>query len=261
LEKVFVDLTGKQACVSATGNLYIMSIIDNYSGFPWAIPLKNKSSAFAALSAWKTIVEKETGEHIGTIQVDHGELDSDEMQTWAASHGIKLRFTSAHTSAQNGWVERLHRMIMNKARAMRIDSQLPAYLWDEFCITAAYLHARTSSRNSHPKSPFELYHLEKPNVAYLREIGCHAFVLILNKHNPKIYERSLECILIGYPKNSKAYRCYHRQSRWIIESYHVQFIESHNAKDTPSGMTGPNPSESIPTSTTEPEPTLDPLSE
>jgi hypothetical protein len=102
LEKVFVDLTGKQACVSATGNLYIMSIIDNYSGFPWAIPLKNKSSAFAALSAWKTIVEKETGEHIGTIQVDHGELDSDEMQTWAASHGIKLRFTSAHTSAQNG---------------------------------------------------------------------------------------------------------------------------------------------------------------
>lgn len=60
----------------------------------------------------------------------------------------------------------------------------------------------------------------------MREIGSRAFVLIENRHNPKIYERSLECVLIGYSENSKAYRCYHRSSGKVITSYNVVFIES-----------------------------------
>ena len=58
------------------------------------------------------------------------------------------------------------------------------------------------------------------------EIGCKVFVLIQNKHNPKIYERSLECVLIGYDNDSKTYRCYHRETKRGFSSYHVQFLES-----------------------------------
>ena len=88
LEKVFIDLASKQACTSVTGNLYIMSIIDDYSAYPWAIPLKNKSQAFQALTMWKQVIENETGECIQSIQVDHGELDSAEMQQWCDTNGI-----------------------------------------------------------------------------------------------------------------------------------------------------------------------------
>ena len=42
----------------------------------------------------------------------------------------------------------------------------------------------------------------------MREIGRKAFPLIQNKHDPKLYGRSLECILIGYNENTKSYRLY-----------------------------------------------------
>jgi len=237
LQKVFIDLAGKQACTSVTGNLYIMSIIDDYSAYPWAIPLKNKSQAFQALTVWKQVVEKEIGERVQLIQVDHGELDSAETQQWCDMNGIQLRFTAAHTSAFNGRVERLHLTIANKGRTMRIESKLPANLWDEFWVTASYLHARTSTRLLNHKTPFELFYLKKPDISHLREIGCKAFALILNKHNPKIFERSLECLLIGYSLNSKAYKCYHQPTRRIIETYHVKFVESHETETVPSKLT------------------------
>jgi len=188
LQKIFVDLAGKQACVSATGNLYNMSIIDDYSSYIWAIPLKAKDDAFPALSAWKELTEAETGEKVGIIQVDHGELDSSKTQAWCNTNGITLCFTAPYSSAMNGHVERVHRTVANKGRAMRADSGLPANLWDQFWVTAAYLHARTSSRLLNHKTPFELFYLRKPDLNHLREIGCKAFVFILNKHNPKIYD-------------------------------------------------------------------------
>lgn len=58
------------------------------------------------------------------------------------------------------------------------------------------------------------------------------FVLILGKNNPKIYKRSIECILIGYNINSKAYQYYERTTRKVYSSYHIKFIESHNDAST-----------------------------
>ncbi|HEV7735827.1 MAG TPA: reverse transcriptase domain-containing protein [Chlamydiales bacterium] len=61
----------------------------------------------------------------------------------------------------------------------------------------------------------------------MREIGCAAFVLKNNiTKTPKIYDRSIECILIGYAENSKAYRCYDSRTGKIHISRNVRFIES-----------------------------------
>lgn len=77
----------------------------------------------------------------------------------------------------------------------------------------------------------------------MREIGCRCFVLIQNRHNPKIYDRSIECILVGYDIKSKSYRCYHRGTRQIYSSYHVRFIESHEEPSTTTA-TPPTPTQS-----------------
>ena len=60
------------------------------------------------------------------------------------------------------------------------------------------------------------------------------FILIQDKNNPKIYQRSVECVLLGYKPNAKAYRCYHQPSKRIITSYHVSSIESHQTNTTPA---------------------------
>ena len=57
-------------------------------------------------------------------------------------------------------------------------------------------------------------------------------MLTQNKIIPKIYERSEECILVGYSLTLKDYQCWSRQCKWVIWSYNVVFIESQDA--TPS---------------------------
>jgi hypothetical protein len=140
---------------------------------------------------------------------------------------------------------------MEKARTMRIYSKLPPFLWDEFYLTASHLHVKTTTRTLKSKTPYEMWYGRKPDYSYMREIGCRAFVLIQNKHNPKIYERSIECVLIGYDAKSKTYRCYHRESKKVVSSYNVEFLESHhghapsNAIHKHDATTAPHPSPAI----------------
>lgn len=107
-------------------------------------------------------------------------------------------------------------------------------------------------------TPFESFYDRKPDLSHLREIGSRAFVLILNVHNPKIYQRSEECVLIGYGKDSKTYRCYHRATQKVYESFHVVFIESKDDIDRPfrPGFTSFLPGDDD-SSTFEPSPPTD----
>ena len=243
LEKVWVDLTGPMAVQSRTGNNYMMNIVDDYTNHPWSIPLKNKGEAYRYLKAWETARETETGLKVETYNVDNGELKSEDMKKWLESRGTQLRFTAPYTSAHNGRVERMHRTLMGKARTMRIYADLPTNLWDELYLTSSHLHAKTPTRSLGNLTPFEKWHGREPDYSYMREIGCKAFVLIQNRHNPKIYECSIECVLVGYDINSKSYRCYHRPTKRIISSYHVRFLESHEGHHPP-------PSQSTPTIST-----------
>ncbi|THU80314.1 hypothetical protein K435DRAFT_695935, partial [Dendrothele bispora CBS 962.96] len=109
---------------------------------------------------------------------------------------------------------------------MRLAAGAPPNLWDYFVKTAAQLSWYIPTQALHNKTPYEAMQGRKPNLSHLCEIGCRAFVLIQHKTNPKIYECSLKCILIGYSPNSKAYICYHKPSHRVITSFHVRFIES-----------------------------------
>ncbi|KAJ3494947.1 hypothetical protein NLJ89_g10707 [Agrocybe chaxingu] len=116
---------------------------------------------------------------------------------------------------------------MGKARSMRAYAKLPPPLWDEMYLTATHTHVRTGTSTLEDATPFEKWYGRKPDISYLCEIGCRAFVLILSRHNPKLYERSIEYVLVGYDDKSKTYRCYDKTTQQIYSSYHVRFIENH----------------------------------
>src|SRR5882672_9702671 len=112
--------------------------------------------------------------------------------------------TAPYTSAQNGHVKHAHHMIIDRARAIHADLNLPPSLWGECVLTSTYIKNWTLSRSTKGKTPFEIYYRKRPNLSHLRELGSCAFVL-KQGNNPKIYNRSFECVLIGYSANSKAY--------------------------------------------------------
>jgi len=242
LEKVWVDLSG-QHLRSRMGNEYVMDIIDDFTSQLWSIPLKNKDDSFPELKAWQLAHESETSQKIGTYITDQGELKCNKMEEWLKSHGIEQRFTAPYTSAHIGRIEHMHWTLMAKAQTMHIYEDCPPYLWDKFYLMAAHLHSKTLT-HSLPGgiTPWEKFHGRKPDYSYMHEIGCRVFVLIPNKHNPKVFDRSLECILIGYDPNAKTYRCYHWESKKVISSYHVWFLESHDGHARPLPATQEIPS-------------------
>ena len=224
LERVFVDLTGPIHVTSKSGRRYSMNIIDDFSSYVWTIALRSKDEASIAIKVWHRLVENLSGASLKSIVTDNGELLSQSVTDWCAQLGIDHQLTAPYTSAQNGRAERLHRTLMDKVRTMRAACNAPMFLWDEFCATAAYLTNLTASSSINGKTPFELWFGEPPCLSHLREIGCRAYALITT-NNPKILQRSVPCVLIGYAPHSKAYRLWNPASGRIFNSYHVTFIE------------------------------------
>lgn len=245
---VWVDLTGPAPVQSREGYKYIMNLVDDYTNKPWTIPLKLKSDALGELKVWERAREVETGLKIGTYRTGHdGELSGHQMENWLRSTGTDQQFGAPYTSAHIGRVERMHRTLMNKGRAIRISTGCPPNMWVEFYLTACHLHEKTPTKSLKGLTPYELWHNRKPDYSYIREIGCKAFVLIQNRHNPKIYEHSVECILVGYNPKAKEYRCYDKRSGQIYSTYHVRFLESHEGHPPPTPV---NPNSMLTDSTT-----------
>jgi hypothetical protein len=175
LEKIYVDLTGPFE-LSASKNLYALDIVDDSSAGPFALPTKSKGHAFNLLTAWILRMQNKLKKKVGTVRINNGELKSAKFEKFCASQGITLEYTAPYTSAHNGQVECMHRMLMAKAHTMMADNDLPSNWWDKLYCTAAYLHLWTPC-SSVPKTPYEMFWGKKPDLSHLREIGALAFVL------------------------------------------------------------------------------------
>jgi transposase InsO family protein len=209
---------------SRNGSLYAMNIIDDFSSYTWTIPLKHKGDACVAIQTWHKAVENQTDEKLKIILMDNGELLSRDVLKWCSDNGIEHQLTAPYTSSHNGRAERLHRTLLGKARAMRLACNAPASLWDEFVNTASYLTTLTASSTIGGKTPYEVWYGKIPSLSHLQEIGCRAFTLIMT-NNPKVLQRSVPCVLIGYAPHSKAYRLWNPASGRVFNSFHISFIE------------------------------------
>ena len=224
LGHVFVDLCGLIRPISFSGQLYSMNLIDNYSSYMWTIPLKSKGDAASSLQKWHCSIENQSGHCLKILVTNNGELVSKSMAEWCDQLGINHQQTAPYTSTQNGRAEHLHHTILDKVRTMMLSCSAPTTLWDEFCVTSAYLTNLTPSSSLQGCTPFKLWYGHKPSLGHLQEIGCCAFALVPTA-TPKTYTWSCPCTLIGYSPHSKAYCLWDRDSGRIFDSFHVSFIE------------------------------------
>jgi len=125
LERVFVDLCGPIRPTSSSGGLYSMDVIDDFSSYVWSLPLRSKGDAASILQMWHRAVTNQSDNRLQILVTDNGELVSNAMSDWCAKYGIDHRRTAPYTSAQNGRAERLHRTLLEKARAMLVSCRAP----------------------------------------------------------------------------------------------------------------------------------------
>jgi hypothetical protein len=229
LDIVYSDLTGPEDMTSAGGAKYILNFVEDHSDMLWIYLLKDKNDAPDAFKGWKALVEAETGHNIKCYQNNSGgEFTSSTFEKYLQEAGIKHQTTAPYTSAQNGHAEQMHRTIMDRSWAIHLSASLPPNLWGECALMSAYIKNHTLTCSLKQKTPFKVWYGQKHNVSHMREIGCRAWIK-KQTNNPKIYVRSMECTLVSYSLNSKAYCCYEKTTGRIHILRDVTFIELQDA--------------------------------
>ncbi|KAJ9538687.1 hypothetical protein OSB04_031420 [Centaurea solstitialis] len=136
---------------------------------------------------------------------------------------ITQTFSAARTPEKNGVVERRNRTLVEAARSMLAQSQLPQYLWAEAVNTACYTQNRSIIHRRFGKTPYHVLFDRIPNIDYFKVFGCPCFVLNETENRGKFGPKSDEMIFVGYSDCSIAYRVFNKKSRVVYESVNVKF--------------------------------------
>jgi hypothetical protein len=95
LELLLMDLMGPTRTASLGGKRYILVIVDDFSRYTWAIPIREKSDAFDTAQHLFKKIQVEQNCQIVRILSDHGrEFKNSKFEEFCRSYGIKQEFSS-----------------------------------------------------------------------------------------------------------------------------------------------------------------------
>nr|GEX00489.1 retrovirus-related Pol polyprotein from transposon TNT 1-94 [Tanacetum cinerariifolium] len=120
---------------------------------------------------------------------------------------------------------RRNRTLVEAARTMLTFAHLPSFLWDEAIATACFTQNRSIINKCFDKTPYELINKRKPNIKFFRVFGCRCYLLNDNEDVGKLKAKGDIGVIVGYSKESIAFRIYNKQIRKIHESVNVNFDE------------------------------------
>ena len=219
------DVCGPMQTSTPGGARYFISFKDDFSGWRVVYFLKNKSEVEDYFKKYVNQLRGETGNHVNTLRSDNGgEFMGQSFQIWLQHKGIRHETSVPHTPEQNGVAERSNRTVVEAARSMLHQKNLPLELWAEAINCAVYTLNRVLS-SSTSVTPYQAWHRAKPDVSNLRVFGSIAFVHIPKVERQKLDKKSLKCVFVGYSETQKGYRFWDPTSRKIKISRDALFDE------------------------------------
>ncbi|XP_026445322.1 uncharacterized protein LOC113345883 [Papaver somniferum] len=118
---------------------------------------------------------------IKNVRSDNG-TEFNTLRGYFKTNAIIFETSCIGTPQQNGRVERKHQHIMNVARAVRFQANLPIQFSGECALTAAYLINRTPTPLLNNKSPYEIM-LVKEISLQVEEEGVYFLLPIKKSYN------------------------------------------------------------------------------
>ena len=180
LETISCNLFGPMA-KEWLGKTYVLTIIDNYSRYCIAIPIRAKSDAKLKLQELiSTLVRKCGPTHkVESIQADFGgEFHSDELSHWCKPYGIKRKPTVLpYHHETNAIIERLNRTLQDMARTAMIAAKMKG-MWGDAIQWATYTKNRIPHQALGGLSPFEALYNKTVNRDNLRPFGQYVMTHI-----------------------------------------------------------------------------------
>ncbi|KAI3715360.1 hypothetical protein L6452_22340 [Arctium lappa] len=226
LELLHMDLCGPMRTQSLGGKKYVLVIVDDYSRYTWVKFLRSKDETPKVLISFLKMTQVKMQRQVKVLRTDNGtEFKNKIVDKYLESVGISHQYSAARTPQQNGVVERRNRTLVEAARTMLSQSDLPLFLWAETVSTACHTQNRSIIHCRFQKTPYELINNRTPTIKYFHIFGCKCFVLNDRESLNKFSAKADEGIFIGYSSTSAAYRVYIKKSKTVVESVNVTFDE------------------------------------
>jgi len=223
-ELIHCDLWGPYRTPSSCSAYYFLTIVDNYSWGVWIYLLKEKKEVACMVKSFLTFVERQYGKCIKIVRSDNG-TEFMCLKDHFLQHGIIHQTSCIGTPQQNGRVERKHRHILNVARSLRFQGNLPIKFWGECVLAAGYLINLTPSFVLNGKTPYEILHGKAPNYDHLRIFGSLCYAHNQNRGGDKFNSRSRRCVFVGYPFGQKGWKLFDLDKEIFFVSRDVRFHE------------------------------------
>lgn len=209
-----------------------MTVIDDCSRWCEVFFLKFKDETPSKIIEYMRFVEKQTGLKVKAVQFDNGtEYCNRTLDSFFKTEGIQRRLSTAHTPQQNGVAERKNRTLVESARCMLTQANLPHTFWAEAIAMANYIRNRCISKSLNQGTPYEVWTDEKPNIEHLRVFGSKVYVADNVPNKGKFQLRATEGIFLGYSNESKAYRVWIPSIKKIRISRDVKFFDEHSSEN------------------------------
>jgi hypothetical protein len=243
-ERIAIDFHEYEAG-SFTKERSQMLITCRYSRYMWDFYFKDNRPArsiIRLLGLFVQFMKKQFNITVKVIETDNEIVTvKQEVERWCTSLSIRIEPSAPDTQAQNGGAERSGGVIKEKARAIRLDANLPWELWPEITRAAVYLYNRTPNYPNKWKTPYEIFFTRtaamngivtgprKPNQAHLRAYGCKAYAMTDDTHRGKSRLQRLDPkawigYLVGY-QSTNIYRIWIPSMAKVISTRDVVFDE------------------------------------
>ena len=159
-ERIHCDLIGPME-TEWLGKNYVLTIIDDYSRYCIAIPIRAKSDTTEILKQAIKEVQLATGRKVKPIQADWGgEFKNGALSSWCKTEGIIQKETVAYHSETNAIIERLNRTLQDIARTAMIGAELKG-LWGDTIKWVAYTKNRIPHENLTGMTPAQIFLLKE----------------------------------------------------------------------------------------------------
>lgn len=218
------DTWGPYHIKSHSQHQYFLTLVDDKTRVTWIYLMKHKSDVTHIIPQFLSYVKTQFHCVFKCFRSDNAfELVFTDL---FATHGILHEFTCIETPEQNAIAERKHQHLLNVARALLFQANVPIRFWSECILTATYLINRTPTPNLKNKTPYELLFRHTPQYDHLRVFGCLVFASTLTSHRTKFSPRARTCVFMGYPQGIKGYKLYDINSHTFFISRNVVFHET-----------------------------------
>ncbi|KAL3326682.1 hypothetical protein AABB24_037395 [Solanum stoloniferum] len=225
---VHSDIWGPSRVSSTLGFRYFVSFINDYSRCTWVFLMKDRSELFSIFKSFFAEIQNQFGVSICTFRSYNAlEYLSSQFQEFMTHKSIIHQTTFPYTPQQNGVAERKNRHLIETARTLLLESNVPQRFGGDAVLSSCYLINRMPSSSIQNQIPHSILFPQSHLYPIPpRVFGSTCFVHNLTPGKDKLAPRALKCVFLGYSRVQKGYHCYSHDLHRYLMSADVTFFES-----------------------------------